>query len=492
MVNGKSFVIASEALDGMDSVRLSGGLYLNRYDGLSVSVSKDGRFALIGDCWSVKEGEDPGEYIAGAGSLSAEDILGRENYWCGRYVLVLDGAVYMDAAGTMNVFYNGDYVSNSLNLIREMLGLSLKKEKIYLGISPDFVPGAKTRYSDVKRLLPSMVYHTDSGEVTPRALLPDYPLRDMSEEERLRVFVEEFASSLKNLDKRFSGKRKLIACTGGHDSRSLLAVSEYAGLHYDTFTLEHDQISEADVDIPVRLSGALGRKHFYIKKDKKRYQSGRLSDFDRHTCNYVNGADRQFYGYGQFEELKSKAGCDVVVLRSAIWEIATEYYKKYINGYSAESMKTAFPLINNNRFFLDSVNEWLDYAVSDDKNRLIGEANRIFWEMREGCWASSIEQSFDIYDGITSVQPVNCRRLLSLLMGFEPDEREEKLHQEKIANYACPSISDIPYDYQINEGKTDSAAKKLLRYIEKASWLLFNYGPGSLIFFMKTKLNDHE
>lgn len=486
MVNGKAYVVAPKQLEGMHSVKLNNGAYLNWYDGLAVACSGDKRFVLVGDCWSIKEGENPAEYISKTDKLDADSILKRENNWCGRYILILDNTVYMDASGTMSVFYSDEYASDSLNLLREIMGLPMKNEKLCDGISPDFVPGTKTRYEGVKRLLPSMVYDLKTKEVRLRALLPEFPLEFQTEKDRIDAFVNEFAQGLKNLDAYYKGKTKLIACTGGRDSRCVMAVSEYAGLHYDAFTLEHDEISDADVDIPVKMTAALGRKHYYLKKDKSRLSKDRLKAFDLHTCNYEKGPDRFFYGYGQFEELREKAKNDIVLLRGSVWEVASDFYGKEINSYSSD-IASLFPLIRSNRQYAESVDEWIKYAQADTYNRYLKKIERIYWDLREGCWLATIEQAFDLYDGVISAQPLNCRRLITLLMGFDNKERPQKLHEEKITQAACKKLSEIPYDYQLKAAASGSAFKTYGAYAKKAFWLLGNYGPGAVMAFVKNK-----
>lgn len=486
MVNGRSFVLSEQAISGMNAVQLYNKLVLSWYDGLSVTVSDNKKYVLIGECWSIKEDEDPARIIAETLDLNAKMILERENYWCGRYVLILEDRVYMDAAGTMSIFYHEELLSNSLNLLRELLGYELKHEKLFDGLSPDFVPGTKTQYSGVRRLLPSQVYDCSSKTVSSRALLPEFPVEYRSVEERISDFVEEFAQGLKNLDKHFAGKTKLITCTGGRDSRTVLAVSKFAGLDFGTTTLEHDTISNSDVNIPSRLSSALGRNHYYIKRDKKQLQRSRFDDFDRHICHYEKGADRDFYGYGQFEKLKEEVGNDIVLLRGSVWGIAIEYYAKEIAALSYDSLLELFPLIRYNPLYQASVNEWLDYAVHDTKNSLINPADRVFWELREGCWLSTIEGTFDIYEGITSVQPINCRRLISLLLGFDVDDRIEKLHEEKITSFAAPQLSGIPYDYQLNNSGI-SRSRRIAGYFQKTIWLLRNFGPDGLLRSIKDK-----
>ena len=414
-------------------------------------------------------------------------ILERENYWCGRYVLILKDTIYMDAVGAMSIYYHDEYISDSLNLLRELLHLPLKKEKLFDELRPDFVPGPLTRYDGVRRLLPSMSYDFQTKTVMCRALMPEYPVEFESREERIRIFADELTQCMKNLDRYYEGKTKLITATGGKDSRTVLSASARAGLSYDTFILENDGISDEDVKIPEELSKVLGRKHYYIKQDKSRMSTQRLSDFDRHTCNYEKGADRMFYGYGQFEDLRDQVGGDIVILRGAAWEITSEFYGKLMKETFEDSMNAIFPLLPYQPLYRQSVDEWMDFVKNDPLNREIDLTARIYWDLRAGCWLSGIEQAFDIYDGITSVLPINCRRLISLLMGFDKEERTTGQHEIDITNFACPALAAVPYDFQIAKESRDHAVKLYKDYAQKAWLLLIHFGPGALIRFVKNK-----
>lgn len=95
--------------------------------------------------------------------------------------------------------------------------------------------------------------------------------------------------------------------------------------------------------------------------------------------------------------------------------------------------------------------EWYDCVGNDFVNKEISILNRTYLDLRAGCWLSSIEQSFDMMEHITSIQPCNCRLFLSILMGFERQDRAAKKHEEFIVQRVCPAISRIPYDYQFKE-----------------------------------------
>lgn len=485
-MNTKAFLIAPAPVMGMHAERLNNGTYLNRREGIAAVFSADKRFVIIGDCWSVREEESPREYLQNTPDLTADAILEREQYWCGRYVLLLDDCIYTDACAAMNVFYSDTHVSNSLSLLLDALGIKLRKEKLYDGLSPDFVPGAMTQYDGVRRLLPSQHLSLTDRTVSARILLPQTDADIRSEEERIRIFADEFARGLKNLDRYYADKTKLIVCTGGRDSREVLAISQYAGLHFDACTLEHDAISRGDVSIPPQLCEALGRKHYYVKQDKTRMSADRLRAYDRHTAYYENGADRVFYACGQFEDLRDRVGNDVVLLRGSVWGVPTDYYAKDLTDDSLDSLLRLFPLARHHKLYLASLREWHKFALSDTLNRSVNYGERVFWDFREGCWLSSIEQTFDIYEGVTSAQPLNCRRLISLLTGFDEQDRIKKLHKEKITAFACPQLGDIPYDYQL--GADDfKPAGGLGADLKKAFWMIAHFGPAATLSYLKNR-----
>ena len=56
-----------------------------------------------------------------------------------------------------------------------------------------------------------------------------------------------------------------------------------------------------------------------------------------------------------------------------------------------------------------------------------------------------MEQSLDVIPGMDSIQPCNCRRILSLLRSFPREERIEAAHQVAIVRSACPALLDEPF-----------------------------------------------
>ena len=169
-------------------------------------------------------------------------------------------------------------------------------------------------------------------------------------------------------------------------------------------------------------------------------------------------ADWQLYAYNQFQALQ-EAQRKIVIVRNGAWEIASDYYRALF-GDKCNDLTTLYPGILSNKFFYNSTMEWKENIVEKDKkNTQMSFIDRIYWDLREGCWLSSIEQSFDMMDDIISIQIANSRLILSLLYGFSQQERIKKNHEEKITTSICPEFAKIPYDYQY-----ETVSQKIHKY----------------------------
>lgn len=133
----------------------------------------------------------------------------------------------------------------------EVEGREVVFPEIIHGINPDFVPGMKTLYEGVKRLMPSQILDFVTKNVQTRPLLPDGTIAVDSDESRIDLLEKYFVHSLQNMGTMFRGQHLWLALTGGRDSRVALAMLEETGLDYSTFSCWYKWIDEADEDLPV-------------------------------------------------------------------------------------------------------------------------------------------------------------------------------------------------------------------------------------------------
>ncbi len=473
MINDKQFFIAksnNSIFTDWEKIALSEGYTLHYHKDLNIGYHCE-NIVLIGYAWQVdpnrKSPQEELEQLAKKTDISHEDVYDVEKTWCGRYILIVNDWMYTDTCATLGVFYDEIIVTSSLNVLCIIEGRPLVFPEITHGKLPDFFPGMRTPYENVKRLLPSQILNYTDREYKIRPLLIDTPPNFDSKESRAQDFVRYFVHSAQNLSKLFVNRTIWLAVTGGRDSRTTLACFEKAKIEYKTFTLWHNQISLPDYIIPQKLAKVVHHKHLYLLRDETQFSQIRYSDYKTHTSGMAVDEDWNFYAYNQYQALRS-GNEQIVIVRNGVWEIASFFFLVHFKEKS-NNLTTLFPGIKDNELFYKSVMEWKEFVEKDSKNTSLVFRDRIYWDLRGGCWLSSIEQSFDLMDGITSIQTANCRLFLSLLFGFDPKDRAKKIHEEKIVEVLFPPLAKIPYDYQY-----ETFTQRIHRYKKEVKKIIKN------------------
>lgn len=487
LVGKRQFILAREAVEaqGWTSEKLSSGYILSWENHLKVLVSADKIVCLIGHCWSVvEEGYD----VSRALTMSRDAILNEEKTWSGRYLLIIGDEIYLDASGTLGVFYDGEIISSSLSLIFKIKGLDVVYPKIKHGIALDFVPGEYTECPGVKRLLPSLVLNYTTGMTYSRELLPDRDFPQLSEAERTELLSKYLVIGLRNMHREFPESKLMLALTGGRDSRTTLVGLALSGLSYETFTLEHGDIDSDDVNLPPVLAKRLGVRHRYIRRDKKAFSREKYDEYLEFGAGLDVDEDLLFYAYGQYSRLVEDSR-PIVILRSSIYPNVIYSWSNFLSEgepFTAENLRKISHTLRFKDEYYNSLSEWFKSTEVYGRNLWIDISNLFNWENRCGCWTSSIEHSFDIYDDITSVQVGNSRVCVSLMMGYSADDRRERRTQEGIVSTICPRIGDVGYckkPFADNAGKIQKIVAKLgrvpsgiRRRLMTRLWLIKNYG----------------
>ncbi len=457
MIDDAQFIISQERYEkeGFLSLPLKGEKVLSYQRKLRVYYEEGNDVLLLGYAWQTdptrQSPEKEIESTALGGALTEALLMTMEETWCGRYVLIHNGNVYLDASSMLSVFYSDYGISSSVAILARAMGL---REHLWHPdknlLATNYLIGTHTQYPEIKKLAPSQVYNYYIGSVHGRQLLPLASERFASEQfasddERIKRFVKLFAHSLTNMARLFQDKKLLVALTGGYDSRVLFALMHYAKIEFDCFTLQHDRICSGDVSIPKLLCEAVGCNHIYIERDKENFSQERLHDYEKHTAGLANDEDKQFHAYRQYQQLRERYGGECVLLRGLLWETAAEYYGKNISDTATiEEICSVNYYIKKDSETQRSLDEYIRWT-EECKQEGLSASTRLYWEQRAGNWVASTEQSFDMMDGIISLQPVNSRILLDLLLGFNKEERARKAHQQRITAFACPEIASVPY-----------------------------------------------
>lgn len=467
MVDDKQFIIIPSSQkdknflnvfpdDRQMELTLSCGLSLVYEKHLNVCCNEDFTALLIGDAWQVHPSKDCPENIIKnfTESTTIEDAYNEEKTWCGRYVLIVNDWLFLDFCGTLGVFYSDDMrLSNSYRILCEQIGTEvIYPDTLGEGLM-NFVPGPLTPSGLVKRLMPSEIINIKTGEKRVRPLNPDGVWNAENNQERINELEKYFTCSLKNMANHFPDSVFWLALTGGVDSRTLMALLESSGIDYKVFTCWHEGISEADIVLPPKLASEVHVPYKFIERREDNYSLGRANEYRRHTGGMADDADKPMFVYGQYQELNTNH--QVVLLRSGIWEHSCNYFKRKFTRKAALEMEKhfdmakVFPKSLKHELYRKSLCQWQKLKESDAVNKDINLWDLLYIEQRLGTWLSSIEQGFDMMEGIASVECCNSRLFYSILTGFPDKDKQKKMHEMSIVKQSCPSLNKFRYEYNL-------------------------------------------
>ncbi len=259
-----------------------------------------------GVCWgllglAVETLEDKLEPLAEIARTSSAQVPELYPSWVGRWVLLGQGQVHMDASGLLGCFYgmtpdNQMWVSSSPTLLSSILFLdnsptidcrSLQFEK---GIS--WVTAPRSRFLGIKRLLPSQVIDLKEDSIQPRSLMPPInPSLDF--DKTLELVKSSLVTTLKRLSEEAKNNQLWLGLTAGFDSRLSLAIARCAGIDLTPFTRIYPWMSMADRLFPPKLAQECGYKHVFLgnSKPKNNFISERKQLVAEHSANHVSDGD---------------------------------------------------------------------------------------------------------------------------------------------------------------------------------------------------------
>lgn len=444
MINRSQFIIAKTKYIWNQRVRsqeMHQGFVLSYDKDIDVFHNAQKDVFLIGDAWQTIENElSPEQLIQQwSSATSSEDVFAAEYSWCGRYILIVGDRLFTDACGLLGVYYSKGLISSSLSLIVKYRGIHPKRAIIADYIGMDWQPAPETIYPDVWRLLPSQVLDFENCSTTARELIPSRFSERKDVDKLISTFIHHSDTSLRNMRKRLAGKIYLTL-TGGHDSRTQLALFEHAGIDFECYTNKHSSTHSDDYTIPHELCKVLNRKHFVNHEQK--LDTKLKNDYKEHT--HYMADDGQVFCHRMLDNIMATAG-GCIIVQNHLWEIAIDYYKEIEdNDYSLNKYYFRWSNIiidKEKRHSIEKYEEW----VRETPQKRLSMRNRFMLEQRVASWVSSNMQGTDIMDNTKYFHLANSRLLLDILLSFPLEMRAKKLHQKLITQVACPAIADIRY-----------------------------------------------
>lgn len=408
----------------------------------------DGRqWALLGLAVQTLDGEaDPLEQIRASRSEAVPDLYPA---WAGRWLLVGNHEVHLDASALLGCFYGRSeegqtWASSSPALVEQAIapdGLPTDQRTLRFEQGYSWYPPPRSRLQGIRRLLPSQGLDLERGTVRSRPLLPPID-PDRGYERTLRLLADALITALRRLPE--DPNPLWLALSSGLDSRVVVAAAERGGVRYVPFMRISGRMSAADRLITPRLAQALGRELAVHRRGPRRRRAttrDRLPLVMAHSAAHVSEGDAQpllhgvrdtmvgisagGWGFGVGKALERDRLPDRVADPADVGRRLAE-----VMGEPPGS--TA----------IDGLREWLQWVLETPQANLDWR-DRLYIEQRMAGWQSSKEQVYDLVP-LERFPPINSARCYALLLEVDETLRSTQQHQRDLVALLCPQLAGIP------------------------------------------------
>jgi hypothetical protein len=454
----RQFVLGPEpwlAADGWVSEQISPSLHLSRCAELPVASVADGHgvpwwllgVALQSDADAPAPLDQLAEHAQGP-------LLVLYASWSGRWLLFSDTELHIDASGLLGCFYRTVHrgpktqlwVSSSLALIAALPGcdtVSSAAPELHLGKGMDWYPPPRSRFADVKKLLPTQILSLAAGtegRIVARPPLADVP-KPKTYERALDILQRNLVTSLSRLRERPDGI--WLPLTSGLDSRLILAAARHADVPLSTFTQTYPLMESGDRRLPPLLARAVGYEHRELRP--KSFSRDRQALFDAHTAGDCADGDRRFFAHGQWEMFAPPA----IILRGGVFELGRCYFHGKFPEPDAEDLVHAISTRFHFREFhptscahFAGIAEWVEWAAATSYAGLDWR-DRLYLEQRIAGWVSSIEQALDL-TAYERLYIANCHTYFATVLTLPESARRDGQHHTDLIGRMAPELLRFP------------------------------------------------
>ena len=400
-----------------------------------------------------------------------------ENYGTDRYIECLneltgvyvagvaDGAkieYYVDASGMQSACYGkvGEnfYISSHPQLIGDICSLQMdgfvKKligYKWYTRVMGAYLPSDLTSFSEVKRIVPSIMYTFDK-EVSHYRFWFNNPIEEVKSQEEYDSVIRRAADILRNnmtlITKKWSSPA--ISLTGGIDSNTTFAAANGNYDKYETFSYLSAEKEIPDAAAAKTIAEKFNVKHteFHIPEEKNG-----LADYylKVQIINHNNG----YISFPYENELRKRVYLqenfkfDVEVKSWASETIRAYWYKHYgrkkMPKLSPKLFRNLYKIFIFNRKLAWDIDKIFDKYIKDfeyDKIPLCYPPadmhyNEVTWGSWGGLNISEMKYCFDI------TLPYNNRLFFDLLFRIPLDKRISDQHHLDMKKYLNRELYDM-------------------------------------------------
>jgi hypothetical protein len=419
------------------SLPLQNGLHLSYDTDLTVqSVYAAGaQYVLLGTAVQSLAGQPPP--IQQLQSLqNAFDLPQLYASWAGRWVLIANDEVHLDAGGLLGCYYKSGCNGTEVSTVPGLIAGCHQPDTFRLIKSggAEFFPPPDSGFQQIQKLLPSQILNVKTGAVTFRNLQCNAPVLDY--DETIAYLAELLATTLKNAFAANQQQKIVLALTGGFDSRTLMAALNFCGLPYQTITFHSPNIRPSDASIPKQLANRCGKEHRLIRRNRKNEENWKK--FNQHTSGHSVETDREYMLYQQFNELEG--GTDVL-LRGGGFEVGRCAYYPWLPADNIDGAAIS-AIQKGNDAQGRSWNKWVQW-VAQTPQITLDWRDRYYIEQRLSGWLACTEQALDMVN-IPRLVPANSSLFYNVMLNLPQDIRKTKVQMTDLIRYLSPELLEVP------------------------------------------------
>ena len=424
--------------DSWQSHPLQNGLILSYSNELQINFIKDksgNHLVLMG--YAVQSvAAEPAPEEALAQLTSTENLQEVYKSWSGRWLLLVNDEVHLDATAMLGLFYKVTDDGVEAASTAGFLAGSFVPDtfKLVKNVGADYYPPPDSGFKGVSKLLPTQILNLTTGEIKFRNLHVSIP--QLTYDETMDLAAQLLKTTLANAYADNGNKKWMLALTGGNDSRILLATLLACNIPFEIFTFDYPNINPNDVRIPRALAKIAGKKYTLVKRRGKVLQNWEA--YNLHTSGHSVENDRNYVTYRQFDQLE---GDNTFLLRGNCFEISRRYYHKWFGPEVPDGEKIS-ATVKGNQQQAQSWSKWLDWFYKTPQVTMDWR-ERFFIEQRLAGWHASTEQALDMIN-IDRLVPANSFLFYNIHMALPEEIRKTKAPVTDLLNRLAPQVLQVP------------------------------------------------